>query len=366
MTAARSLLPAGLALLAWCTSASAVDYRVDTIASGLDHPWSLAFLPEGDVLVTERIGRLRLITAGALREAPVAGVPEVFASGQAGLFEVALDPQFDDNRLLYLSFAHGNPGSNHLRVVRARYAPDGLEDVTPIFDAQPDKRGNAHYGGRIAFLPDHSLVVGVGDGFILREQAQRLDNHLGKLVRISRDGTAPPDNPFLRRTGARPEIYSVGHRNPQGLLFDPVTGRLYQHEHGPRGGDELNVVEPGANHGWPLATLGLDYTGARVSPWQAYPGTVDPRWRWTPSIAPAGLALYRGAMFPAWQESLLVSALAGRAVHRVTLRDGEPVAEERLFDELGERLRDVRVAPDGAVWLLTDAANGAALRVSAR
>jgi glucose/arabinose dehydrogenase len=271
-------------------SAHAVDYRIETVAAGLDHPWSLAFLPGGDALVTERAGRLRVIERGRLRAAPVAGVPPVLAAAQAGLFEIAVDPRFAANGFVYLSFAHGSSDANRLRVVRARYAADGLHEVTPIFDAQPDKRGDVHYGARIAFLADETLVIGVGDGFVHREQAQRLDNHLGKLVRITRDGTVPPDNPFARRAGARPEIYSLGHRNPQGLVFDAERGVLYQHEHGPRGGDELNTIRAGANYGWPLASLGLDYTGARISPWTAYPRTEPPRWDWTPSIAPAGLA----------------------------------------------------------------------------
>jgi glucose/arabinose dehydrogenase len=347
-------------------SAHAVDYRIETVAAGLDHPWSLAFLPGGDALVTERAGRLRVIERGRLRAAPVAGVPPVLAAAQAGLFEIAVDPRFAANGFVYLSFAHGSSDANRLRVVRARYAADGLHEVTPIFDAQPDKRGDVHYGARIAFLADETLVIGVGDGFVHREQAQRLDNHLGKLVRITRDGTVPPDNPFARRAGARPEIYSLGHRNPQGLVFDAERGVLYQHEHGPRGGDELNTIRAGANYGWPLASLGLDYTGARISPWTAYPRTEPPRWDWTPSIAPAGLALYRGRMFPAWRDSLFVAALVEKSVQRLSLRDGEPVASERLFAELGERMRDVREGPDGTLWLLTDSREGRVLRVVPR
>lgn len=338
-------------------------YRIEPVASGLDHPWSLAFLP-GDVqLVTERPGRLRLIEQGVLREAPVSGLPAVFASGQAGLFDVVPDPAFDANGWIYLSYAHGEPGANALRVARARYADGGLHDLVPIFTVQPPKRGDVHYGGRMAFLADATLVVTIGDGFVHREQAQRLDNHLGKLVRLARDGSAPPDNPYVGRADSLPEIYSLGHRNPQGLVFDPDSAVLYQHEHGPRGGDEVNRIVAGGNYGWPLATHGLDYTGARISPWDAYPGTEPPLLHWTPSIAPAGMALYRGDAFPQWRGDLLVTALVDRAVRRVRLGADGPAQQERLFAELDERLRDVRVAPDGTVWLLTDADPGQVLRV---
>ena len=357
-----------LAALLLCLSALPLAaqpaYRIETLARGLEHPWALAFLPGERALVTERPGRLRLIERGVLRAAPVAGVPAVFASGQAGLFDLVLDPQFGHNGLLYLSFAAGTRADNHLRVVRARFDGSALQEVTTLFQATPGKRGDAHYGARMAFLGDDTLLIGVGDGFIRREDAQRLDNHFGKFVRITREGAVPSDNPFVGRTGAQPAIYSLGHRNPQAVLHDATRGIVYAHEHGPRGGDELNVLVAGANYGWPLASLGLDYTGARVSPWTEYAGTVAPVLHWTPSIAPAGMALYRGAAFPAWHDSLFVAALAERSVRRIALQpDGTPGAQETLFTELGERLRDVRAAPDGTLWLLTDAADGRVLRV---
>jgi glucose/arabinose dehydrogenase len=352
------------ALLASAIPASdAADYRVETVVEGLEYPWSIAFLPDGSQLVTERAGRLRLIADGVLREAPIAGVPAVLAAGQAGLFDVALDPEFALNRFVYLTYAHGDSDANALRVLRARFDGATLQDPLVLFTAQPAKRGNAHYGGRLAFLADETLVVGVGDAFVLREQAQRLDNHLGKFVRIMRDGSVPHDNPFVAREGVLPEIYSYGHRNPQGLVFDPTRNALYAHEHGPRGGDELNRIAARGNYGWPLATFGLDYTGARVSPWSEYPDTIAPLLHWTPSVAPAGMALYRGAMFPDWQGSLLVSTLVEKSVRRAPLLDGVPGEQEILFTELGERLRDVREAPDGSIWLLTDAAKGRVLRV---
>jgi glucose/arabinose dehydrogenase len=349
-----------------CCAAGAVPaYRVETIAEGLDHPWSLAFLPNGDVLVTERAGRLRLIQDGVLREAPIAGVPAVFASGQGGLFDIVLAPDFASSGSVLLSFAHGTDAANGLRVVRARYRAEGLDAVATVFEARPLKRGGAHYGGRIALLGDGTFAVGVGDAFTLREHAQKLDTHLGKIVRIGLDGQVPADNPFVGRDGALPEIYSLGHRNPQGLVRDAASGALFAHEHGPRGGDEINRIEAGINYGWPVATFGVDYTGAQISPFSEYEGMRSPLLHWTPSIAPSGMALVRGTMFPAWRGSLLVSALAAKSVRRVPLVDGVPGPQETLFAELGERLRDVREAPDGAIWLLTDSARGRVLRVVA-
>ena len=359
-----------LAVIVLLTLGAAVTaapaYRVETIATGLDHPWSLAFLPDGDVLVTERAGRLRLIEDGELREAPIAGVPAVFASGQGGLFDIVLTPDFATSSSVLLSFAHGTGAANGLRVVRARYTAAGLEDVTTVFEARPLKRGGAHYGGRIALLGDDTFVVGVGDAFTLREDAQKLDNHMGKFVRVGLDGSVPADNPFVGREDALPEIYSLGHRNQQGLVRDEASGALYAHEHGPRGGDEINRIEAGINYGWPVATFGVDYTGAQISPFSEYEGMRSPLLHWTPSIAPSGMTLMRGTMFPAWRGSLLVSALAGKSVRVVPLADGLPGTQETLFAELGERLRDVREAPDGAIWLLTDSGKGKVLRVVAQ
>ncbi len=352
--------------LAVVLSARAEPYRVETVASGLDHPWSLAFLPGGRMLVTERPGRLRLIEPGddgrpQLRAEPVAGVPGVLSRGQAGLFDVLLHPRFADNGWVYLSLAHGTVAENHLRVVRARFDGTRLIDVQPIFTSQPAKTDTQHFGGRMAWLADGSLVLGMGDGNLERTDAQRLHTHLGKLMRIAADGTVPADNPFLQRMGARPEIYSIGHRNPQGLVA--VGAVLYAHEHGSRGGDELNRVVAGGNYGWPVTTGGIDYTYARITPYRSLPGIVPPLVEWTPSIAPAGLAWYDGALFPAWRGSLFVAALKERSVRRVPMAGGVPGAQELLFRELGERIRDVRAGPDGAIYLLTDSAGGRVLRV---
>lgn len=344
-------------------TAAAGGYRVQTLAEGLDHPWSIAFLPDGRMLVTERAGRLRILGPEGLREAPVEGVPEAFVSGQAGLFEVALDPDFARNQYIYLSLATGHARSNHATLVRGRWAGDRLEDVQTLFTAWPGKTGDAHYGGRIAFLADGTLVMGLGDGFDYREDAQRLDSHIGTLVRIHTDGSVPDDNPFVGRSGALPEIYSYGHRNVQGLVYDASNNRLWSHEHGPRGGDEINLVRAGHNYGWPLLTDGVDYNGALITPFAEFDGMTGPNWVWTPSIAPSGMALYTGDLFPEWRGSLFVSALAAKKVVRVMLAGGRPVSEEALFTELGERIRDVRMGPDGTLYLLTDASDGRVLRV---
>ena len=360
------LRSAALLLVFCCARVQALEYRVETVAKGLEFPWSLAFLPDGRMLVTERAGRLRVIEDGKLLAEPVAGLPPIFVSGQAGLFEVLADPEFASNHTIYLSFAHGDERKNHTRVIRAQLDGNALKEVVPIFTVTPGKRGDAHYGGRMAWLPDGTLVIGTGDGFNYREQAQKLNNHLGKIVRINRDGSVPANNPFVDNGKALPEIYSLGHRNVQGMVFDAATGTLFAHEHGARGGDEINVILPGRNYGWPLITFGVDYSGAIISPFTEKPGLEQPLLQWTPSIAPAGMTMYRGALFPQWQGSLLISALAGQVVQRVPMVDAKAGAQETLFAELRTRLRDVRTGPDGAVYLLTDKAFGRVLRVLPR
>jgi aldose sugar dehydrogenase len=348
-----------------CGRADAVEYRIETVAEGLEHPWSIAFLPDGRMLVTERAGRLRIIEAGRLKQAPVRGVPEAHVRSQAGLLEVMLDPDYEDNGWIYLSLAHGTSRANSTRVVRARLEGDALRDVEVLFTASPQRNTSVHYGGRMAFLADGTLAIGLGDGFNFREDAQRLDSHTGAIVRINRDGSVPADNPFVGRAGALPEIYSYGHRNVQGLVFDGATGLLWAHEHGPRGGDEVNLIRPGRNYGWPAATFGVDYSGARITPYTSRPGMEDPVVDWTPSIAPSGMTVYRGAQFPEWQGDLLVTALVAREVRRVSL-DGEQVTgQARILTEIGERLRDIKTGPDGALYVLTDSPRGRVLRISA-
>lgn len=352
-------------LVSACGSAAAVDYRIETVADGLEHPWSIAFLPDGRMLVTERAGRLRIIAHGRLLDEPVRGVPEAHVRSQAGLFEVALDPDYADNGWLYLSLAHGTAASNSTRVVRGRLEDGELQDVQVLFTARPRRNTSVHYGGRMAFLGDGTLVIGLGDGFDFREDAQRLDSHTGTIVRINRDGSVPADNPFVGRDDALPEIYTYGHRNVQGLVFDAQNGNLWAHEHGPRGGDEVNLILPGRNYGWPVATFGVDYSGARITPYTSRPGMEDPRVNWTPSIAPSGMALYRGEQFPDWQGDLLVTALVAREVRRVALDGDRVTGEQALFGDIGQRLRDIKTGPDGALYILTDLPRGRVLRISA-
>ena len=340
------------------------DYQIEIAASGLDHPWSIAWLPDGRTLVTERAGRLRMIVDGELLETQIGGLPDIYAASQGGLFEALPHPEFATNGLIYISFAHGTPEANATRVIRARLEGHRLTDREILFTASPMKDTPVHYGGRMTFLPDGTLLIGLGDGFDFREQAQSLDNHFGKIVRINADGSVPADNPFINTEGALPEIYSYGHRNVQGLLYDAESGRIWQHEHGPRGGDEINLIRPGENYGWPVATHGIDYSGAIVSPFETRPGMVDPLLVWTPSIAPSGMTLYRGELFPQWTGDLFVSALVARELRRVEVVDGAPGEQHVLLATPGERLRAVRAGPDGALYVLTDAEDGKVLRIS--
>ena len=338
------------------------QYSVETRVEGLEYPWSVAFLPDG------------------LEAEPVAGVPEVLHSGQGGLLDVALHPDFGTNRLVYLTWTAGTPRDNTLHLGRGRLEAGALEDFQILFSAEPRRSTDVHYGGRIAFLPEDTaaagtamagfmpatIVLGIGDGFDFREQAQRPQTHFGSFVRLNLDGQPMP----AAFPGSAPGVFTIGHRNPQAVVFDAETGTLYAHEHGPQGGDEINVLEAGGNYGWPIASYGIDYTGALVTPFQTYPGMTDPIRHWVPSIAPAGMAIYRGDMFPEWQGDLFVAALIpGDAdvpsghVRRVDLEDGEVVGEEVLFGDLDARIRDVRTGPDGALWLLTDEAEGRLVRV---
>jgi glucose/arabinose dehydrogenase len=348
------------------TSTDRSSYRIEIVAEGLEHPWTVAFLDDNRMLVTERAGRLRLVDERGLRQAPIAGLPQVFVSGQGGLFDVLPAPDFATSRLLYISFAHGTKEANHTRVIRARFDGERLHEVTPIFTSQPAKSGDAHFGGRLAWMNDGTLLLSLGDGFYFREEAQKLDTHLAKIIRVNADGTVPDDNPFVGRDDALPEIYSYGHRHVQALVLDPDSGVLYAHEHGPRGGDELNVIEPGRNYGWPMISYGRDYSRAAITPFQEMPGMEQPRTYWIPSIAPAGMTLYSGEQFPQWQGQLFIAALAEKSVRRVVLGSGEaPVEQEILFKEVGQRMRDVQTAPDGALVLVTDEPKGQVLRVMA-
>lgn len=342
----------------------AQDFSVETIADGLDHPWSLAFLPDGRMLVTERSGTLRVINNGSVQEEPVSGLPQAYVNSQGGLFEVLPAPDFRNTNMLYLSMAYGTARENSLLVIRGRLLGNSLTDVEEVFRAHPLRNTPVHYGGRMLFLPDGTLLVTYGDGFDFREHAQHLDNHTGSIFRLNPDGTAPDNNPFINDPGAHPEIFTYGHRNVQGIAYDPVNNQIWQHEHGPRGGDELNLLEAGNNYGWPIVAHAVDYSGARVTPFTELPGVTNPVHIWHTAIAPAGLAVYRGEMFPDWNGKLLVAGLSSRALHRLVVEDERAVSEERLLTELNRRIRDVRVGPDGAIYVLTDHTNGEVLRLT--
>jgi glucose/arabinose dehydrogenase len=339
--------------------------RVTDVARGLEHPWGLAFLPDGRLLVTERPGRLRLVANGQLSE-PLAGVPAVYARGQGGLLDVALSPGFAQDRLVYLSFSEPGEGGAGTAVARGRLGERGLEGTQVIWRQQPKVDGSNHWGSRLVFRPDGTLFVTLGDRFAYRERAQDLSGTLGKIVRINGDGTIPRDNPyagpFVGRDGARPEIWSFGHRNIQAAALD-TRGQLWTVEHGARGGDELNNPQPGKNYGWPVITYGVDYSGARIGVGTAQPGMEQPVYYWDPVIAPSGAVFYTGAAFPEWRGDLLVGSLRPGALVRLRIDNGRVTQEERYLGELGERIRDVRQAPDGTIYLLTDSPRGRIFRL---
>lgn len=360
-------LPALLLLSA--APAMAQDYAIEaeTVVDGLDHPWSLTFLPDGAMLVTERAGRLRLVRDGALSDAPIGGVPSVFNNRQAGLFDVVLHPDFTENRLVYLSFAQGNTVMNRTAIARGRLSEDAtqLEDTDVIFRAEAAKPGGAHYGGRMVFLEDGTLLLTIGEGFIRMDQAQDPANHFGTIVRLTEDGDPAPGNPFADGEEGDEAVWSYGHRNPQAIAIEPSSGDVWEIEHGPRGGDEINRIVAGANYGWPLVSNGSHYDGGEIPDHAEGDGFEGPLLLWTPSIAPSGMAFYDGAEFPAWQGDLFVGALAGSHLRRVDLEDGEIVGEEELLGELGMRIRDVRMGPDGSLYILTDEPepDGALMRI---
>ena len=348
------------------TTAPESSLEVVTIAEGLEHPWGLAFLPDGRALVTERPGRLRIVSMDGTLSPPLAGVPAVFAQGQGGLLDVALDPAFAGNQTIYLSYAEPGDGGAGTAVARARLTPQGLADATVIFRQAPKLGGDSHFGSRLVFDRAGHLFVTSGDRMEW-PNVQRLDRGQGKVFRIRPDGSVPPDNPFVDRDDALPEVWSYGHRNAQGAALHPATGELWAVEHGARGGDELNLVRAGRNYGWPEITLGVNYNGRPIGTGRkSLPGMEQPVHHWTPSIAPSGMAFYTADRFPAWKGSLFVGALAHQKLVRLTL-DGERVAaEEHLLAERGDRIRAVAQGPDGYVYVLTDDDDGELLRVGLR
>jgi glucose/arabinose dehydrogenase len=316
------------------------------------------------MLVTERPGRMRLVTAEGQLSPPLKGVPEVFASNQGGLLDVIVDKSFVQNRTIFFCFAERTGGASRTTVARARLGDGRLDEVRIIFRQEGPPSAGYHYGCRIVQANDDNLFVTLGEHFSYRDEAQNLGNHLGKLIRIAPDGSVPSDNPYVGRTDAKPEIWSYGHRNEQGLAINPASGDLWEIEHGPRGGDEVNIIGKGKNYGWPVIGYGIDYSGAKIHDSTSKDGMEQPVKYWVPSIAPSGMTFYTGKLFPKWTGSLFTGALAGKMLVRLQLNGNAVTGEERLLQNLNERIRDVRQGPDGALWLLTDSSAGRILRVS--
>jgi glucose/arabinose dehydrogenase len=337
------------------------------VADGLVEPWGLALMPDGNWLVTERPGRLRIITADGQVGEPIAGLPDVDARGQGGLLDVVTGPDFAGDRRIYWSYAEPRDGGNATSVARGVLSDDGsrVTDVEVIFRALPVYDGDKHYGSSLAFAPDGKLFITLGErsDAPMRPQAQDLGSHMGKTIRINADGSVPADNPYVGQDGALPEIWSLGHRNVQGIAIG-ADGAVWTVEHGTRGGDEVNLDQAGLNYGWPEVAYGIEYRGGEINEGVTQKeGTEQPVYYWDPVIAPGGMALYDGAMFPGWQGNLLVAALKEKHIARLVIEDGRVVGEERLLTDLGDRIRDVAVGPDGAVWVVTDETNGKLVRL---
>lgn len=342
---------------------SAGKLAVEERAKDLNHPWGLAFLPDGRLLLTERAGRLRILGKDGKLSEPLAGVPEVRARGQGGLLDVAIDPDYAKNRLIYISYAEPGGDGASTAFARATLGEGRLDDLKVVFRQLPKVSGNGHYGGRIVFAPDGHMFLTTGDRQKL-DPAQDLTSHLGKVIRLNRDGTVPADNPFVGRTDVKPEIWSYGHRNIQGAAIEPSTGRLWTLEFGPAGGDELNRPEPGKNYGWPLVSWGNHYDGRDIPDPPTRPDLADAVKYWNPTIAPSGMVFYTGTMFPTWKNNILIAGLGTLGIVRLEIKDGKVVNEERI--ELGRRIRDVEQAPDGSIYVATDDEDGRLWRLSKR
>ena len=360
---------AGLLALAAAPSVaqSQPSPKAQTVASGLQNPWAVAFLPDGRFLVTERPGRLRVVNADGQVQPAVQGLPEVAAGGQGGLLDVITDSAFASNRTIYFCFSEPGKGTtNSTALARARLSQDAkrLEDVKVIFSQQPKFSSTAHFGCRIVERPDGTLFLTLGDRFSRRDDAQTLDNHHGKVVRVAKDGAVPKDNPFVGKAGALPEIWSYGHRNSQGATLAP-DGSLWTHEHGARGGDEINRPQAGKNHGWPLVSFGVNYDGSKIgSGDSAAPGLEPPLHHWTPSIAPSGMAFLTSDRYGAgWKGNLFVGSLKFEYLDRIELKDGKVMAEHKLLEDVGQRIRDVRQGPDGLLYVVTDSPSGKLIRL---
>jgi glucose/arabinose dehydrogenase len=338
--------------------------RITTVASSLERPWALAFLPDGRLLVTERPGRIRIVDPGGRLSPPLEGMPPVFAQGEAGLLDLVLDPQFETTRAVFFSYAEPGTAGASTAVARARLVDGRLMETRVIFRQEPKTVADSHFGSRLVFLADGTLIVALGE-LNKRDEAQDPSNHLGKIVRVRPDGSAPPDNPFSQQPSVRPEIWSLGHRNIQGAAVHPDTGELWIAEHGPRGGDEINVVAAGRNYGWPVIGYGRHYDGSQVGVGTEKEGLEQPIHHLDAAIAPSGMVFYTGERIRAWHSSLFIGALRGRALIRLVLDGNRLVKEERLLIHLGERIRDVRQGPDGSLYVLTDSRSGRILRLDA-
>jgi len=371
----KLLLPVALMIIAACAQAEDTqsissqqeDFRVVTVAKELEHPWALTFLPDGDYLVSERRGKLWRIKPNG-RKVEITGVPDVYHHGQGGLLDIALAPDFQTSGWLYFSYAAASDNDEDIantELARAKLdlSQNRLKDTEVLFRADPKVEGDNHWGSRLQFAPDGNLFMTLGERFDYKEEAQNPANHLGTVVRLTPDGSMPADNPFVGQGNKKPEIFSYGHRNPQGIALHPESGKIWVHEHGPKGGDEINILKPGANYGWPEVTYGISYWGTKISDKTSAPGMEDPILQWTPSIAPSGMAFYTGDKFPEWKGDLFVGALAHRHLRRLEL-DGESVqAQEELLQDRDERIRDVRQGPDGYLYILTDEYDGRLLRL---
>ncbi|MGQ4277420.1 PQQ-dependent sugar dehydrogenase [Pseudidiomarina sp. E22-M8] len=344
------------------------NVEVTTVTEGLNFPWGLAFLPNGDALVTEKSGNLRRVGTNGVISDPIAGVPNVVYKSQGGLLDVALDPNFENNERVYLSYSEADPDGgpgNSTAVVRGKLVGNNLQEIEVIFRGMPKYESGAHFGSRLVFSPQGHLFITLGDRYSAMDDAQTLDNHHGKVVRIWPDGSVPEDNPFVAQEGALPEIWSYGHRNVQGAAIHPGTGELWTVEHGPKGGDEVNIPVAGGNYGWPIATYGVDYDGSIISDQTHVEGTLQPHYYWVPSIATANAIFYTGSEFPAWQGDFLVAALKAMKVARLDLEGERVMHEEILFeDAVQQRIRDIEQGPDGAIYLVTDDRNGKLIRIS--
>ena len=340
------------------------EFTLTQISDGLERPWGLAFLPNGDMLVTERVGQLRIIKEGKLERKPISGLPDnIYASGQGGLLDVILHPDFENNQMIYLSYAGNGEGGAGTEVARGILKDNALHNVETIFVAQPKTHGSNHYGSRMVFAEDGTLFITTGDRYHRLLDAQDPNNHLGTIVRLNDDGSVPEDNPFAKKENHQPEVFSFGHRNVQGVALRPEDQSIWSHEHGPRGGDEVNKLMPGANYGWPSITYGIDYSGAIISEFTHAPGMEQPIVYWDPSIAPCGMTFYSGDRFPEWKGNLFVGALVQQHLRRLELQGDKVVVQEVLLKDMA-RIRDVRTGPDGYLYILTDERkNGKVLRL---